>query len=123
MKDTTWSKSREKEIVVAQKLMNDTKNYDFMYGIEKDNKLIKKGLKSHVKASVVLDDLKTADTKKRNTVRLDAKRKFDAGKITKSSLRNFLDKNSIIPKYIVVYTEKKMKPAIQKRVNKILRGK
>jgi len=123
MNNNTWSKSREKEIAIAQKLMSDSKNYDYLYGIEKDNKLVEKGIKTQVKASNILDNLKEDDTKKRNIVRLDAKRKFDAGKITKTAFRKILDENSTIPKYSIVHTEKKMKIDIQKRVNKILSKK
>ena len=123
MANKTWSKEREKEIAVAQKLMNDPKNYDISYGIEKDKTLIKKGISSQSKAYSIRDDLKTENTRKRNVARLDVKRKLDAGKITKAAARKILDKNSIVPKYEVVFTKKTMKPAIQKKVNKILSGK
>lgn len=119
----TWSKAREKEIATAQKLMSDPNSYNILYGVEKDGKLVKKGLKSSIKAGSIRSDLKTANTKQRNADRLQAESIFKAGKITKAALRKILDKNSIIPKYDVVYTEKKMKPTIKKKVDKILSGK
>jgi len=119
----TWTKSRELEINVAQKLMSDNKNYVILYGIEKNNTLIKKNLTSVIKARTLIDEYKEADTNKRSAIRLRAKSQLDNGKITNSGFRKIADKYSTIPKFEVVITSKKMKPHIQKKVDKILSGK